>query len=194
MESPQNNIWPSHIERIVFHRSDPIQSRLKRQANTICRNMLNEEYIRQAFNRFRYGYYYKDSEDTILGFCIWKQKKRQLKGGQDYKYIHILLICAEQTDFKMGKMMLFDIDTFALKNKVNDIKLEAASEGLIPYYKDSGFLLERDTILPLKEPFNMYKQLSVPVLNRKKGNRTRKSSKTISQINKFTNTSEFHFD
>ena len=164
MEPPQDNIWPTNIERILFHRSDPIQSRLIRQANTICGGIVCEEYIRQAFKKYRYGYYYKNSEDTILGFCIWKHRRKPLKYGVGmYSYIRILLICSETTERDFNKMMLLDIETFALKNKINDIKLEAASEGLIPYYKDSGFLLERECMLPHNPPYYMYKYIRIPL-------------------------------
>ena len=165
METPQDNIWPTNIERILFHRSDKdnIQERLTRQAITICCGIVCEEYICQAFKKFKSGYYYKGSEGTILGFCIWKQKKQHLINGNIYKYMKVLLICAEKTDYKLGKMMLLDIDTVAHKNKVDTIELEAATESLIQYYKDSGYFLKREHKVSREAPYDMYKLLTPSV-------------------------------
>lgn len=160
MESLQNNIWPSHIERILFHRSDSIIDILKIQAIRICQGIVVEEYIQYAFKKFSHGYYYKDSENNILGFCIWKKKKQHLVNNNTYKYAKVLLICAEENKYKLGKNMLFDIETNALKNKVDAIELEAASESLIPYYKGFGYFLQRENVFPREAPHYMYKLLN----------------------------------
>ena len=54
------NIFPDSLERTIFHKMDPIVKSLSKQANMICRNELGEQYIKKAFNKFHFGYYYKD--------------------------------------------------------------------------------------------------------------------------------------
>lgn len=150
------NILPDNLERVLFRRMDPIVNSLKRQANTICRNHVSEEYIHKAFNNFKWGYYYKQ-DNKVVGFCLWKENKEIMKiSKNDFKYMYVLLVCAQQTDYKLGKIMFFDMERFGLVQNVNTIKLQPLNTDIVPYYETLGykivsdnkfFFMEKDIIL-----------------------------------------------
>lgn len=146
MEYNTNNILPNNIERILFHRSDSIVPSLRAQADTICRNRISEEYIKRSFKKFDYGYAYKAPNDEYIGFCIWKVSKinkiSKEKGTENdsYTILYISLICTKQTEFQVGKLIFFDLDTYCIQNKIEYIELEPLKD-LIEYYKGFGFKL-----------------------------------------------------
>ena len=56
MEFNNNNIFPNNITRTIFTNRDPIVYNIRHQANNICRNEINEDYIHMCFKKFKYGY------------------------------------------------------------------------------------------------------------------------------------------
>lgn len=170
MEFDNTNIYPVNVEKYLFHRSDSIVSSLKYQANNICRNMINEEYIKHSFKKFDYGFIYKNRDNQNLAFCIWKERNKILKDGSRHKYIHILLICSNINDYKFAQVIFFDIDSYCLNKSIGTIELEAINLKVAKYYRDHGFILERD-----KAPYNMVKIIELPIkINRIKKSLTRK--------------------
>ena len=162
MEFNHNNIFPNNITRTLFHRLDPIQHNIRKIANNICRNQLNELYINQCFKKFKYGYYYKDSNDKIIGFCIWKVNIIIPKGKNEYptyKSMKLYLLCAEKFEFNLGKVILYDLETLCIKDSIHEIRLDAANQKLISYYQSYGYLLTN----PNK--YEMYKHIDVLPLN-----------------------------
>lgn len=151
----ENNIYPNNLERILFHRTDTIVKSLAKQANSICRNLISEEYIRSTFNKFNYGFCYKNS-DNIIGFCLWKEIHEDVQHNK-YKYIKLLLICAKPNDFRLGEIILFDLNNFCIQRRINTIRLLAANLDLVKYYENNGYFLTRQN-----EPYFMEKD-TVPL-------------------------------
>ena len=174
MEYDNNNILPNNIERVLFHRSDSIVPSLRAQADTVCRNRISEEYIKKVFKQFDYGYAYKAPNDEYLGFCIWKiskiTKTSKEKGGDNNSYtmLHILLVCTKQSEFQVGKMIFFDLDTYCLNNKIEYIELEPLKD-LVEYYKGFGFKLIQEI-----RGIKMQKDVYIASIRRNFRNKTRK--------------------
>jgi len=156
-------------------------SSLQARANTICRNRLNEDYIRKAFNKCTAGYVYTSEDGLQTGFVIWKEyKNQQMKGGATYSYLHILLICAEENEFHFGKRILEDVDKYASTNAFEYIQLEPANNELRAYYARHDYI--SDSAGPM-----MKKRVGARfAVNRKNNSRTtrkRVSSKAVSNTN-----------
>lgn len=172
MEYNNNN-----IERILFHRFDSIVPSLKNQAETICRNRISEEYIKRVFKKFEYGYAYRAPNDEYIGFCIWKTSKinkiskEKGKENESYTSLNILLICAKQSEFQIGKLIFFDLDTYCVNRNIEYIELEPLKD-LIEYYKGFGFKLVQEL-----RGIKMQKKISIPSLIRVPRNKTRKVTK-----------------
>lgn len=167
------NIFPDSLERSLFSRMDPIVKTLKTQANNVCRNHINEDYIRKAFNKFNYGFYYKDA-DTIVGFCIWQEyRETVMVADMDFRHISVLLICAVPTDYKLGKIMLFDMETYVLRRKFNRIQLQPLNDEIIPWYESHGYKLRYHNNAPLLD-----KDINV-FLVKSRGASAKSKSKTL---------------
>jgi hypothetical protein len=67
----------------------------------------------------------------------------------DFKHISVLLICAIPTDYKLGKIMLFDMETYVLRRKFNRIQLQPLNEEIIPWYESNGYKLRYHNNAPL---------------------------------------------
>jgi len=140
-------VLPEGLSRTIFHRMDPVVKSLRSQANTICRNMLNEKYIRKSFNKFNYGYYYKDANNNIIAFIIWREHEEGVPNSQtEYKTMSVELLCTQITNYKLGKIILSDIDKYALRHKINKIHLRTANESLIILYESNGYRLQTDNL------------------------------------------------
>ena len=145
------NIFPDSLERTLFHKMDPIVKSLSKQSIMICRNKLSEQYIQKAFNKFHFGYCYRDLQNEVVGFSIWKEFTNE------DRHIFIYLICSKLTYYKLGKIMLFDIESFAIKNKIYKIILKPVPDK-ISYYEDNGYIkfLQKKDIL-MEKNFNVVK-------------------------------------
>ena len=168
------NIFPDSLERSLFSRMDPIVKTLKAQANSVCRNHINNDYIKKAFNNFNYGFCYKDADtNSIVGFCIWQEyRETVMVADTDFRHISVLLICALPTDYKLGKIMLFDIETYVLRRKFNRIQLQPLNEEIIPWYESNGYKLRYHNNAPLLD-----KDINVFFVKSKEGTIRRKTLK-----------------
>jgi hypothetical protein len=170
----ENNIFPKDLEKTLFSITDrQLVRTLQAHAIETCRNLISPEYIRKVFNRFKWGFLYKDEEGSILGFCLWKPIKETLKSGGMYEYTHLLLICAEENEFKLGKKMLYDLETHCIEKGSGSIRLEPVNERIEAYYTSLGYKGIQE--LP---PYTMEKRLALekyPEIPRK--TRRKKSSK-----------------
>ena len=169
------NILPDNLDRALFSRMDPIVNSLKSQANTVCRNHISEEYIRKAFNNFKHGFCYKQ-DNSVVGFCLWKESNDTfIDSKNDFKYMSVLLVCAQQTDYKLGKIMFFDMETFALVNKFNTIRLKPLNTEIIPYYQSLGYKES-----PYDKYFFMEKTIRVFHINKNvRNSKTRKQKQMV---------------
>jgi len=168
------NILPDNLERTIFMRMDPIVNSLKSQANTVCRNHISEEYIHKAFKDFKWGYYYKQ-DNNVVGFCIWKELKENIINTSSYlKSMFVLLVCAESADYKLGKIMFFDMERFGLSHNYHIIKMQPLNTEIIPYYETLGY-----TVLPNSKYLFMEKHIAVFHVNKRVHNsKTRKQKAT----------------
>jgi hypothetical protein len=154
---------------------DPIVNSLKSQANTVCRNHISEEYIHNAFKDFKWGYYYKQ-DNNVVGFCIWKEFKENVMNTNTYfKSMFVLLVCAQSTDYKLGKIMFFDMETFALQNNYNTIKMQPLNTDIVPYYETLGYKISLDN-----KYFFMEKTIRVFRINKNlRNSKTRKQKPAV---------------
>ncbi len=135
------NIYPTHLKRKLIHaRERSIINTIRAQAEHICRYSINPQYIRSAFNNFQYGFVYYDNEKCV-GFCIWKEHNSFIEKNNAVRkaYIDLLLICTTLNDYKLGSMILHDIDTYAHSQTMNYITLQPATLELIKFYEKSGY-------------------------------------------------------
>lgn len=164
-----NNIYPTHLRRKLIHAGDRASVNImKAQAERICRYTINPDYIRGAFNKFRYGFVYYDNDECV-GFSIWKEHISTLEKNNVVRkaYINLLLICASPNDYKLGSMMLYDIDTYAYSQTMNYITLQPATLELIKFYEKAGYTY--NTITKLCE-----KPISPFIIKRPVNAKTRK--------------------
>lgn len=175
------NIFPDSLERSLFSRMDPIVKTLKAQANNVCRNHINEDYIKKAFNKFNYGFYYKDA-NSIVGFCIWQEyRETVMVADTDFRHISVLLICAVPTDYKLGKIMLFDMESYVLRRKFNRIQLQPLNDEIIPWYESHGYKLRYHNNAPLLDKeINVFLVKSKGASARSRS-RSSRSHKTLKQ-------------
>lgn len=169
------NIFPDSLERHIFNKMDPIVKNLRPQTNSICRNHISEGYIRKAFNNFTHGYYYRDSDNNIVGFCIWKEHKDLIMNTlSEFRHISVLLICAKPTDYKLGKIILFDMESYVLTRNYNMIRLQPANKDLIPYYESNGYVLKSSF-----EHIYMDKELKVLKIDKKNSHHSKTQKSRI---------------
>lgn len=170
------NIYPNDIEKHYIKSSErSIISSLKIKAENTCRNLINPDYIHKAFNRFKSGYYYTSIQNEVLGFVLWKEinivqenKSILQKETKHIKQLHIILVCADINDFRLGTKILFDVESYCITHKIPIITLEAANEKLIQYYEQNNFK-RVDTLTN-----RMIKEIKIIDIYRNPANKTRK--------------------
>jgi hypothetical protein len=169
------NRLPDNLERVLFCKADAIVETIISVAKTLCRNHISEEYIHKAFNNFKRGYYYKQ-DNNVVGFCIWQERRDIIINSiNDFKYMPILLESTLSNEHKLGKIMLFDIETFALVHNFNSIRLQPLNTEIVPYYETLGYKMPTDA-----EYFFMKKTIKVFRLNKKVHNsKTRKQTRPV---------------
>jgi hypothetical protein len=172
----ENNIYPKDATKIFFTINDrTIIKSIKPFAFDTCRGKISEAYISKSFNRFKNGFLYKDEDDEIIGYCLWKEVNDTItKSTIPLKYLHILLVCAIDTDgLGLGRKILFDVEEYCIEKKIPSIRLEPANEKLEKYYESIGYI--RVVNIP---PFTMAKNINTVslIINNKKSI-TRKKKK-----------------
>jgi len=176
------NVYRSDIRRIDAH----LLSRLKKQANYICKDVINSRYIRMAFNKFDTGYAYRDEDDTIVGFCIWKTyivppmyKSSSTNSQEDTRYVYILLFCAKFPELKLGRMMLQDVEDYCIDHAISSIRLEPSHETTHTYYKKMGYTVHTTP----NNRVEMFKNVQPIVLKRVTNRNKTRRAKTASVRN-----------
>lgn len=127
-----DNIYPSYIQKYFIKSSEreKILS-LKSHVFSVCRNEIDSDYIRKAFNKFKEGIvYYRGGMPFAI--CIWKINEHT-------KTIHILLICASKSEFKVVDSILNDLTIYCLKNNYKYITLNPINDTIHNYYMKYGF-------------------------------------------------------
>jgi len=167
------NIFPSDIIKFDIIASERKNiAVLRKKADDTCRYKISPAYIHTAFNRFKKGYYYTNNSNEIIGFCLWKEYSNIQKDGSILKKMYIILICADYNDYKLGRKILYDIESYCIDNKIPIITLEAANDELIKYYQHGGFVLINKIT---KEMMKEVKMLKIY----KKNSKTRKVKRNL---------------
>lgn len=174
-----DNIYPNNINRTLFLSRDKERYLgLKNQAIQTCRNLISEIYIHSAFNKFKKGYLYKDDNEEIIGFCLWKENNIIFKSGNQTKNLHIILICTDDSiNYKLGGKILFDVESYCIDNKIPSITLEAANDNLVKYYEKAGYILVNNS----RQKREMEKEIKIIQID-KKDSKIRKIKKDIEII------------
>ena len=132
---------PDNFKRVLFHKGKTVVNILRQRKDLLYNYLDNPKKIDEAFSTFTHGYYYKDIGDNIVGFCIWKNDYDVLKhSGKDYRTMYIELLCFTPDDEKIHKMILFDLDSFAVIYKINDIQIDIIKRKKdLVFYKEQGY-------------------------------------------------------
>jgi hypothetical protein len=170
------NIYPNDINKLIIKSSERnLISILRQKADTTCRYQINPSYIHKAFNTFKKGFYYTNNNDEILGFVLWKEstyvdeiKNINDKEKLNIKKLHIILICADNNDYRLGTKILSDIDSYCYKNSIKYITLESANDKLVKYYQDNDYKLIDDISLFMR------KEIKIITLEKRNQKKTRK--------------------
>ena len=172
-----DNIYPSDIIKYYILSSERSKiASLRKKADDTCRYKISPAYIHTAFNKFKKGYYYTNSSDEIIGFCLWKEYNNIQKDGSIIKKLYIILVCADYNDYKLGRKILYDIESYCIDNKISLITLEAANEELIKYYEYGGFKLINNIT---KEMMKEVKIFTIDKNNSKAKSKTRKIKRNL---------------
>lgn len=162
---PVNNIYPD-VRITYFSRADkPLIATLYGDAIRMCRSEISPGYIKNSLNKFTDGLLINSQEGERLGFCLLKQEsfgKDDSKSAYEYKIykaVHVLLVCSKDVDIKVGPILLFNIEKFAVENGGSYIQLEASCPKLVEVYQRYGYryigatetdLTMRKDIAPIK--------------------------------------------
>ena len=160
MEEVNANLLPIDVFKQLFTRKErDIVCAIKRHADTVCRNFISEDYIRSAMNRFDRGYVYKSHDGHIVGFTVWKELSDPKKGADTVckRYIYLLLICADQNEYKLGSRFLYDVEKYASTIGASYIELQPLNDRLRTYYTAHGYLSDpqRSTMLKPIVPYSI---------------------------------------
>jgi len=132
---------PTLSRSLIDKRDGRMRSVLKRQAEFICRGVINEDYVTRAMNRMNGGFLYQSVEDSNVGFCIWKTvtEVSKAKGGTDTRHMELLLICAKDPELHLGSLMLNDIELYCSSHGISSITLQPLNEKLREWYRKFGY-------------------------------------------------------
>lgn len=179
-----NNIYskPGTLKRTYFKKTQrEFIDEIKRHAYETCREDIGDEYIKKACNKCKEGYVYTENA-KIIGFIIWAIIPTKLGDEKNTIYspskrLFIYLVCAEKTDYKLGKTMIYDVEQYAINKYVPLIKLEPTTPELEVYYHTFGYRTFS------REPVLMTKPMAELLLPRKIDTRKRRN-KTIDSKDK----------
>lgn len=181
-----SDIYPDYIQKVLFDHSYEHLDKLKQHANSVCKGAINPKYIERAFQLFMGGYAYYDN-DILIGFILW-DIDIAMANPNDVKYkssnvnecltntnekLHILLVCSNQSDVKLGSLMLYDTEKYAISQGIYFVYLEASHSGLIKYYEIHGYTLLTDVHTNIR----MCKYIKPVKIRRRARNGTRRISK-----------------
>jgi hypothetical protein len=167
---------PTLSRSLIDKRDGRMRSVLKRQAEFICRGVINEDYVARAMNRMNGGFLYQSVEDSNVGFCIWKTvtEVSKAKGGTDTRHMELLLICAKDPELHLGPLMLNDIELYCSSHGISSITLQPLNEKLREWYRKFGYSDARTTKME-KAVSSFLWSFLIP----KERNKTRKQKKQM---------------
>lgn len=189
----QNNInddvlYPGNITRkAVISYNKEIIEQLRTHAFTTCQNMINQDYINDLleqitpFSNSRFNIYtYYNLSNELLGFVIFKLKINKYREQENinYKEVYISLICARMNNYKLGTIILNDVEKYCFNKDVYKISLDAIKTA-IPFYIKKGFKLVGEN------SSQMIKRLEGPItvnMSRKKTRRARRANRTYKKF------------
>jgi hypothetical protein len=178
-----NNIYPD-IKITYFSRSEkPLLSTLLGDAIRMCRSDISPGYIKNSLKKFTDGLLINSLEGERLGFCLLKQEsfgKDDSKSAFEYKIykvLHVLLVCSKDVDIKVGPILLYNIDKFAIEQGCSYIQLEASKPKLVEVYQRYGY-----NYIGVSEKDLTMKKFVAPIkLIRRKNTSARSTPKLITQ-------------
>ena len=170
-----------HLTRQLIHASQrDIAYMLKNISETVCRGEIKESYIQRSMNRFKYGFVYRNDDNQVEGFCVWKILEDEDENCETYKYMKILLICAKKQSLAFCNRLFVDIDNYCASNNVAYVCLIPGNETLKSYYELYGF---KDAPF-LKQSKMMCKEIAFKMSSSQKGQtrRRRRNTKNNAEV------------
>lgn len=173
------NIAPVELRSQLISSSDiESVSQMKLMAHNVCQNIIAPVYIIHAFNHFTRGFIYKDENDTLIGFGIWKLNHEMSKStGNRYATMDILLICGIKQPMLFCNRLFPDIDAYCMEHGISNVYLEPANETLKNYYATYGFTYSNHLNQNL-----MGKSIPLKIVTRNKRRKVRRSHMVESDL------------
>ena len=113
-------------------------SHLHLETYLICHKDIPDEYIKQAFIKFKEGrVYYRD--EKLIGFCIWRITEH-LRISGSFKELYIYLICGNPLNYSLILRILDDVIHFCKKYNIHYIRLESIDNTFKSYFLEYGFI------------------------------------------------------
>jgi hypothetical protein len=162
----------TQLERRYFHSYEKNYiSAIRNHVDFVCRSKISDVYIHYAFNHFKHGIAYYNTDNEIIGVALWKIRQHMTKGTNEMtKTMYIYLICGIEADYKFGNIIFPELESYCVNHRIGSIHLESLNEPLVHYYEKYGFNLHPQ----YGKPLYMEKDILLPIITRKIGNKTRK--------------------
>jgi hypothetical protein len=180
-------IYPGNITRkVVSTYNEKIIEELRTHASNTCKKDITQEYIEQVldeikpFSNTRYNIYtYYDSSNKLLGFVIFKLiiYKVILPTRFNNKEVYIALLCADTNNYKLGTLIVKDVEKYCFIKDIYTISLNAIPTAVDFYIKNKFIITDNNNLF-------MMKRLNNPIKINKINNKTRKSRRK--QVNNET--------
>ena len=135
-----DNIVPA-LQKEFFRPADRTTVvRLRQIAYEVCRAQIPYAYIKHAFNKFRRGVIFKDTEENIICFALWVEQDLLDILHKSRRYMYVLLICGRRAPYKIGNIIFPFLIDYCKENNINFLRLLPANDRLRAEYRSYGFV------------------------------------------------------
>lgn len=129
--------YQKYDREYITNHSSSIKRQLEVIANSLCYHHLRPDYISSSIKNFKGGYIYRDTTNynNIAAFVLWSIRK---SGPSSPNELYIRIICGK----KLGRLMFYDIESFAVANNIKTIILSPINDTIKNHYINNyGFKL-----------------------------------------------------
>lgn len=106
------------------------------KAFNMCREVIDEDYIEDAFNRKDIEGFIAKRNGKYVGFIMFYKVKDKKEG--DYLYLDV--ICSKGGKKGLGQQLIKKMEKYAKDNKINILRADAV-EGAMSFYRKNGWNL-----------------------------------------------------
>ena len=110
-----------------------IEKELHEHGSKICRDVVNDNYVRLTLQKYTGGIIYKQNNE-IVAFSLWT--KETIKKGIFAMKLYVL--CARENNLRLGSHMLRDLEIECLNENMEQIILSPV-DGVNTFYKKMNY-------------------------------------------------------